>query len=74
VIEVAEQMIERVEGLGDIRTAAAGDAKELTELLISVLANTDEDPAVRVRALDALDRLVAAGAWGVIDVVDTVGR
>lgn len=74
VMEVAEQIIERVEGLGDIRTAAAGDAKELSELLIRVLGDIDEVPALRARALDALDKLVAAGAWGVIDAMDSVER
>jgi hypothetical protein len=74
VMELAEQMVERVEGLGDIRTAASGDAKELSELLIRALGDIDEDPALRARALDALDRLVAAGAWGVIDAMDSVER
>ena len=74
VMELAEQMVERVEGLGDIRTAAAGDAKELSELLIRVLGDVDENAALRARALDILDRLVAAGAWGVVDAMDSVDR
>jgi len=74
VMELAEQMVERVEGLGDIRTAAAGDAKDLSELLIRVLGDVDEDAVLRARALDALDRLVAAGAWGVVDAMDSADR
>ncbi len=52
----------------------AGDAKELSELLIRVPGDTSDDPPLRGRALDALDRLVAAGAWGVIDVMESVER
>jgi hypothetical protein len=74
VMDLAEQMVERVEGLGDIRTAAAGDAKELSELLVRVLGEIDEDPTLRSRALDALDKLVAAGAWRVVDAMDSVAR
>lgn len=74
VMELAEQMVERVEGLGDIRTSAAGDAKELSELLIRVLGEIDEEPALRARALDALDKLVAAGAWGVVEAMESAAR
>lgn len=73
-MDLAERMVESLPGLGDIRTAAAGDAKELTELLIRVLGDVEEDPALRARALDALDRLVAAGAWGVVDAMDPAER
>jgi hypothetical protein len=73
-MDLAERMVESLPGLGDIRTAAAGDAKELTELLIRVLGDVEEDPALRARALDALDRLVAAGAWGVVDAMDSAER
>jgi hypothetical protein len=74
VMELAEEMVQRVEGLGDIRTAAAGDAKELSELLIRVLGNIEADQTLRTRALDVLDTLVAAGAWGVVDAMDSVER
>lgn len=73
-LDLAERMVESLPGLGDIRTAAAGDAKELSELLVRVLGDVDEDPALRARALDALDRLVAAGAWGVVDAMDSAER
>jgi hypothetical protein len=73
-MDLAERMVESVAGLGDIRTAAAGDAKELTKLLIRVLGDVEEDPLLRGRALDALDRLVAAGAWGVVDAMDSAER
>ena len=52
-MDLAERMIESVQGLGDIRTAAAGDAKELSELLIRVLGDVGQDPVLRSRALDA---------------------
>ena len=74
VVELAEKMLENVEGLGDIRTTAAGDAKELGELLIRVLGDTRDHPALRAQALDVLDRLVAAGAWGVVDAMESVER
>jgi len=32
------------------------------------------DGALQARALDVLDRLVAAGAWGVVDAMDAVER
>jgi hypothetical protein len=73
-MDLAERMVESVPGLGDIRTAAAGDAKQLSELLIRVLGDIHEDPALRARALDALDRLIAGGAWGVVDAMDSAER
>jgi len=74
VVVLAEQTVENVQGLGDIRTAAAGDAKDLSELLIRVLGDKAVDGALQARALDVLDRLVAAGAWGVVDAMDAVER
>ncbi|MDQ3090649.1 MAG: hypothetical protein M3R46_03105, partial [Actinomycetota bacterium] len=74
LVTLAEQMLEDGDGLGDIRTSAAGDAKELSELLIRVLGDTRDHPTLRMEALDVLDRLVAAGAWGVVDAMASVER
>lgn len=73
-VVLAEQTVATVRGVGDIRTAAAGEAKELSELLIRLLGDDAVDEALRARALDALDRLVAAGAWGAVDAMDSVER
>jgi hypothetical protein len=74
VVALAEQTVEKVEGLGDVRTSAAGEAKELSALLIRVLGDDTVDTTLRARALDVLDRLVAAGAWGAVDAMDSVDR
>lgn len=74
VVALAEQIVDKTQGLGDIRTAAAGDAQDLSELLIRVLSDDAVDGALRARTLDVLDRLVAAAAWGVIDTMESVER
>lgn len=74
VVALAEQTVQTVEGLADIRTSAAGDAKELSELLVRMLSDEAVDAALRARALDVLDRLVAAGAWGAVDTMEAVER
>jgi hypothetical protein len=55
----------------DIRTRAAGDAHEVAELAVRIYV---EDPDRRGEALDLVDRLLAAGAWGVEDVVGGAER
>ena len=57
-----------------MRTAAARDGKDLSELLIRILSDEASDEALEDRALELLDQLAAAGAWGVIDVMDSVDR
>jgi hypothetical protein len=55
----------------DIRTRAAGDARQVAELAVRIYV---EDPDRRHEALDLVDRLLAAGAWGVEDIVGGAER
>lgn len=55
----------------DISTRAAGDAKQVAELAVRIYV---EDPVRRHEALDLVDRLLAAGAWGVEDIVGSAER
>ena len=74
VVALAERAIHEMQDLGDMRTAAARDGKDLSELLIRILSDEASDEALEDRALELLDQLAAAGAWGVIDVMDSVDR
>ncbi|WP_019870656.1 NACHT domain-containing protein [Salinispora oceanensis] len=53
---------------GDVRTGAAADARQVGKLLVRAYAQTTSKES-RSRVLDLLDRLLAAGAYGVTDVV-----
>jgi len=57
----------------DIRTAAAGDARHVSDLLIRALAQSRE-PAERARVLDLLDDMVKIGAYGVDEAIDAAER
>ena len=48
--------------IGDIRTAAAGDAYHVTDIVLSIHARAAVGSAERTRCLDLLDRLIEAGA------------
>lgn len=48
--------------VGDIRTAAAGDAYHVTDIVLSIHGRTAIGSADRSRCLDLLDRLIEAGA------------
>jgi hypothetical protein len=48
--------------ISDIRTAAAGDAYHVTDIVLSIHARTAVGSAERSRCLDLLDRLIEAGA------------
>lgn len=50
------------ETISDIRTAAAGDAYYVTDIVLSIHARTAVGSAERARCLDLLDRLIEAGA------------
>jgi hypothetical protein len=50
------------ETAGDIRTAAAGDAYFVTDIVLSIHARAAVGSAERTRSLDLLDRLIEAGA------------
>jgi hypothetical protein len=58
---------------GDIRTRAAGDAREVGELLLRAYAQAGNAEA-RAEVLDLLDALLASGAYGVPELVDAVDR
>ena len=74
VVALAEQTVQDMRDLGDARAAAAGDGKDLSELLIRIVSDESGDEALQNRALEVLDRLVEAGAWGVIDAMESVER
>ncbi|MFC9085537.1 NACHT domain-containing protein [Nocardiopsis dassonvillei] len=57
----------------DIRTGAAGDAREVGELIIRGLAQS-RSAAKRSALLDVLDSLLAIGAYGVNDLIDAAAR
>jgi hypothetical protein len=56
------------EDAGDIRTSAAGDAREVGKLVIRGLAQS-RTPSQRAALLDVLDQLFLIGAYGIDDVV-----
>jgi hypothetical protein len=58
---------------GDRRTGAAGDAKEVAELLLRAYAQANE-PTARNDVLDLIDELLLLGAYGVDDAVDAARR
>jgi hypothetical protein len=53
---------DNIETISDIRTAAAGDAYQVTDIVLSIHARTAVGSAERTRCLDLLDRLIEAGA------------
>lgn len=58
---------------GDIRTSAAGDAREVGELIIRGLAQS-RSASERAALLDVLDQLLLLGAYGVDDVISASER
>jgi hypothetical protein len=58
---------------GDLRTGAAGDAKEVAELLLRAYAQANK-PTARNNVLDLIDELLLLGAYGVDDAVDAARR
>jgi hypothetical protein len=55
-------LADNTETISDIRTAAAGDAYQVTDIVLSIHARTAVGSAERTRCLDLLDRLIEAGA------------
>lgn len=57
--------------MGDIRTGAAGDARQIGELLLRAYAQAMSRNARRELSeiLDLLDQLLALGAYGIADLV-----
>ena len=75
ILLVAAKMLdEDVASLSDIREHIAGEAKDLGTLLVRVLGDRETDPLAQRAALDALDKLCAAGAWGIADALAVVDR
>jgi hypothetical protein len=60
--------------LGDLQSRIGGDARHLSDLLLRVLGTLDGDREKINRALDILDLMLEAGAWGVTEALDTVER
>jgi hypothetical protein len=58
---------------GDISTGAAGEAREVGELLLRAYAQAI-DVTVKGEVLDILDELLTFGAYGVAELVDTAER
>lgn len=59
--------------VGDISTRAAGDVREIGELLLRTYSqSTDQD--VRSRTLDLIDELLSLQAYGIADLVSAAER
>ncbi len=76
--EVALQCAERFVALhrdevGDISTGAAGDVRQVAELLLRTYSQS-RDLAVRGRTLDLIDELLALRAYGVDELVSAAER
>ena len=74
VVEAANQFIGQAgSAAGDIREAAAADASDVSVLLIRAYSqNPSAD--VRARALDAIDQMLEAGAFGVEESIESYRR
>jgi hypothetical protein len=75
VLATAERMVSSYgEQFSDVQSRIGGDARNISELLLRVLGTIDGDRAKINRALDILDTMLAAGAWGVTQALDEVER
>jgi hypothetical protein len=74
VLETAQRFIE-VNGadIGNMATSAAGDAREIGELVVRAYAQAT-DTAVRSTALDLIDELLLYGGFGVDKLVESAER
>jgi hypothetical protein len=74
VVEAADQFIRRAGwAAGDIRQAAAADASDVSVMLIRAYSQNPSSD-VREQALDAIDRMLAAGAFGVEESIEAYRR
>jgi len=74
VVLSARRFIDELGGeAGDIRTAAAGDAHYVGELVMRAFAQS-VDAAQRKEALDLIDDLLRAGAYGLEDLLNASER
>jgi hypothetical protein len=75
VLATADRMVSSYGNqLGDIRGHIGGDSRHLSELLLRVLGTLGIERAKVDHALDVLDLMLEAGAWGVTEALDTVDR
>ncbi len=75
VLATADRMVTSYgEQLGDLRGHIGGDSRNLSDLLLRVLGTLDADREKINRALDILDLMLEAGAWGVTEALETVER
>ena len=72
---LAKRILDQHAGeLGECRTHVAAEARDLSALLVRLLASRRSDANLRGEALDSIDRLVEAGAWGVTDSLAAAER
>lgn len=75
VLATADRMVSSYGAqLGDLRGRVGGDSRNLSGLLLRVLGRLDADRERVNRALDMLDVMLEAGAWGVTEALETVER
>jgi hypothetical protein len=75
VLATADRMVTSYgEQLGDLRGRIGGDSRNLSDLLLRVLGTLDAGREQINRALDILDLMLQAGAWGVPEALETVER
>ena len=75
ILATADRMVAAYgEQLGDLQSRIGGDSRKLSDLLLRVLGTLDVDRAKIRQALDILDLMLAAGAWGVTEALDIVER
>jgi hypothetical protein len=74
VLPLSDRFIkEHAQDLKSIATSYAGDAKQVTELLLRAYSQTDERQP-RLEALRMLDQLLLLGAWGAVDAISESER
>ena len=75
VLATADRMVKSYgRQLGDLRQSIGGDSRHLSDLVLRVLGTLDADREKIERALDVLDLMLEAGAWGVTEAIETVDR
>ncbi len=74
-LATADRMVESYgDQMGDMRGRVGGDSRTLSILLLRVLGTLEPDRSRVNHALDLLDAMLAAGAWGVSEAIETVER
>jgi hypothetical protein len=74
IVEAADQFIRRAgRAAGDMRQGAAADASDVSVMLIRAYSQ-NPTASVREQALDAIDRMLAAGAFGVEESIEAYKR